>query len=308
MAIFWLGTLAVGLLATAANGLPTRDVAALPHLTAPHSVRTPPRGIPFVAATRSRSTRIPVVPETATLRAAPSPEGRSTAPLLFTAALAAGAAAAQWLRTATARHTAANHSLRPLLTAVPLAAGALLAPVPTDAPFPGFLTPGPAAAESKRQLATIAGSGFIFKDELKIEAFPDPKVPGVTVYLSDFERPITEKLSGDFFSDPLAAGLACAGQGAMEPAAPLPLVEELLTESKSLFAKTLRVDRVYDAEKKTVLYVVYNTRMDKNADTNKSRFKSAMCAVPLQPRPRPDALPPAPPVPPEPLPIAADAP
>jgi hypothetical protein len=31
----------------------------------------------------------------------------------------------------------------------------------------------------------------------------------------------------------------------------------------------------------TVVYVSYNTRLDKNDDSNKSRFKSSLCAVNL---------------------------
>jgi CreA protein len=41
-------------------------------------------------------------------------------------------------------------------------------------------------------------------------AFADPKVEGVTIYLADFERPINEKLSKDFFDDPSSTSLACA--------------------------------------------------------------------------------------------------
>lgn len=50
---------------------------------------------------------------------------------------------------------------------------------------------------------------------------------------------------------------------------------------KSLLFKTLRVQRVYDADTNTVVYVSFNTRLDKNADNNKSRFKSSLCAVNL---------------------------
>jgi len=42
------------------------------------------------------------------------------------------------------------------------------------------------------------------------------------------------------------------------------------------------VQRIYDAEKKTAIYVSFNTRLDKNDDTNKSRFKSSVCAVNLE--------------------------
>jgi catabolite regulation protein CreA len=58
--------------------------------------------------------------------------------------------------------------------------------------------------------------------------------------------------------------------------------EEVFEESRSLLFKTLRVQRIYDADKKTVVYVSFNTRLDKSDDTNKSRFKSSLCAVSLE--------------------------
>lgn len=39
------------------------------------------------------------------------------------------------------------------------------------------------------------------QDKLNVEAFSDPKVKGVTLYLSDFSRPVADKLmNGDMFS------------------------------------------------------------------------------------------------------------
>ena len=57
-------------------------------------------------------------------------------------------------------------------------------------------TPFPAhAGDDKRTVGEIQGSGLVFKDTLKVEAFSDPKVAGVQLYLSDFQRPVTEKLA-----------------------------------------------------------------------------------------------------------------
>ena len=47
------------------------------------------------------------------------------------------------------------------------------------------------AAEGSRTLGKISGSGLVFKDTLVVEAFDDPKVKGVTLYVSNFERPMT---------------------------------------------------------------------------------------------------------------------
>lgn len=115
--------------------------------------------------------------------------------------------------------------------------------------------------------------------------FTDPKVKGVVLYISNFDRPFTEKLGGNFFNDPAYASVACAKTGKEISIADTivtgPGGEEVFQESRSLLFKTLRVQRVYDTETNTVVYVSYNTRFDKNDDTNKSRFKSSLCAVNL---------------------------
>ena len=111
------------------------------------------------------------------------------------------------------------------------------------------------------------------------------KVKGVTLYVSNFQRPLTERLSKDFFNDPSYASVGCArSSGSVSIADNInmtPQGEEVFEESKSLLFKTLRVQRLYDKEKNTVVYVSFNTRLDKNEDSNKSRFKSSICAVNL---------------------------
>ena len=72
----------------------------------------------------------------------------------------------------------------------------------------------PANAADKRQIASITASGLVFKDKLIVDAFADPKVEGVTLYVSDFERPVVERVQKDFFSDPSQSGLACSRRGA----------------------------------------------------------------------------------------------
>ena len=71
----------------------------------------------------------------------------------------------------------------------------------------------PFPAHAARTIGEIQGSGLVFKDTLKVEAFDDPKVSGVQLYLSDFQRPATEKLAkGDLvrLPPPVAPGSACA--------------------------------------------------------------------------------------------------
>lgn len=141
-----------------------------------------------------------------------------------------------------------------------------------------------AVAAQSRLIGEIAGSGLVFKDTLNVESFDDPKVKGVSLYISSFQRPLNERVQKDFFSDPGFASVGCAKTGPVQVADNIAIGkggEEVFEESKSLLFKTLRVQRIYDKEKNTAVYISFNTRLDKNSDTNKSRFKSSTCAVNL---------------------------
>ena len=164
--------------------------------------------------------------------------------------------------------TVAKHA-----AAAALAAALALAPVSAH------------AIADKRTIGEIAGSGLVFKDTLKVEAFTDPKVPGVRLYLSDFSRPLTDRVAkGAFFSDPGSAGLACThdvrevvtvAKGASRSSDG----EEVFSESRSLLFKSLKVRRLVDEEGGTVVYAAFAAKIDASDDSNSSRFKSAMCAV-----------------------------
>jgi len=125
---------------------------------------------------------------------------------------------------------------------------------------------------------------LVFKDTLVVESFDDPKVKGVTLYVSNFERPLTERLSKDFFTEPSYASVTAVKTGPVEVADNIDKSEKgepVFEEKRSLLFKELRVQRIYDVEKNTVVYVSFNTRLDKSNDTNKSRFKSSITAISL---------------------------
>lgn len=147
--------------------------------------------------------------------------------------------------------------------------------------FCGYIPTGVADA---RQIGDIPTSGLIFKDSLRVSSFKDPKIPNVNLYLADFDRPLTDKLNSNFFDDPSSSSLACSSDGPIDPAnlqkiTPNKEGEEIFEESRNLFFKQIKVRRIYDKDSNTLVYVSYSTRFDKNADENKSRFKSSLCAV-----------------------------
>ena len=96
---------------------------------------------------------------------------------------------------------------------------------------------------------------------------------------------VTEKLSkGDLFSDPSQGGLTCSHNGKVVVSAEASRSgegEEVFSEARSLVFKALKVRRLVDEQGGNVVYAVYSQRLDKNEDSNNSRFKSNLCAVPV---------------------------
>lgn len=166
----------------------------------------------------------------------------------------------------------APHAFTNAVAALTLSASLTLSP----------LVSSPVLAAS-RVVGEVQTSGLVFKDTLRIEHFDDPKVDGVNLYLSDFQRPISEKLAkGDIFSDPSQGGLSCSKAGPVTVKAEASLSkegEEVFSESRSLVFKSLKVRRIIDREGKSIVYAVYSQRLDKGDDANNSRFKSNLCAV-----------------------------
>ena len=70
----------------------------------------------------------------------------------------------------------------------------------------------PAYAQDVRRIGEIPTSGFIFKDSLKLVAIKDPKIPGITIYLSDFDKSIVDKVMTPF-DDPSSSSVTCVQTG-----------------------------------------------------------------------------------------------
>ncbi|DBA92631.1 hypothetical protein WJX77_006854 [Trebouxia sp. C0004] len=153
---------------------------------------------------------------------------------------------------------------------------------------------GSAWATSK--VGEFAASGFIFKDSVEAVSVEDPDVKGVTIYISDFHRSLSDKLNKDFFNEPSQASVTCALTGPLQikdyKAISGPEGHEVFSERKgmSLFQnKTLRVRRLYDDKNNTLLYVAYSTRLDGSQNATGSRYKTSICALPVAPSVSPAA-------------------
>ncbi len=101
-------------------------------------------------------------------------------------------------------------------------------------------------------------------NEIKIEAFEDEKVQGVTCHMAHFDRSILDRLSkGDWFENPSNGSISCAVTG--------PVIignialdkngETVFKQRQSLVFKKLAVRRIYDREHDTLIYLVYSKRI-----------------------------------------------
>ena len=65
---------------------------------------------------------------------------------------------------------------------------------------------------------------------------------GVQLYVSDFQRPITERLQSDFFGDPALAAVTCLRTGKVPSTSPIPPADQpLMAAFCALFPRIARV-------------------------------------------------------------------
>ena len=132
-----------------------------------------------------------------------------------------------------------------------------------------------AAAEEIGEVSTV------FKwlgpnDKIVVEAFDDPKVEGVTCYLS---RAKTGGVKGGMglAEDRAEASIACRQVGAISFRAALKDGEEVFRERTSLVFKTMQVVRFFDHKRNTLVYLVYSDRVIEGSPQN------AVTAIPILP-------------------------
>ncbi|QYF93972.1 CreA family protein [Massilia sp. PAMC28688] len=93
-----------------------------------------------------------------------------------------------------------------------------------------------------------------------VEVFDDPRVTGVSCYLS---RAKTGGLKGavGLAEDKANASVACRQVGAIAFPGKLPRQEEVFTERASIFFKHVRVVRMVDPRRNALVYLVYSDRL-----------------------------------------------
>ena len=110
--------------------------------------------------------------------------------------------------------------------------------------------------------------------KIVIEAYDDPKVAGVTCYVS---RARTGGISGalGLAEDKAEASIACRQVGPISFSQPLPQREEVFSERMSVLFKRLRIVRMVDSKRNTLAYLTYSDRLIEGSPMN------SLTAVPV---------------------------
>lgn len=96
--------------------------------------------------------------------------------------------------------------------------------------------------------------------KIVVEAYDDPKVSGVTCYVS---RARTGGIKGalGLAEDRAEASIACRAVGPVGFPKPLPQQEEVFSERMSVLFKRLRIVRMVDAKRNALVYLTYSDRL-----------------------------------------------
>lgn len=105
-------------------------------------------------------------------------------------------------------------------------------------------------------------------NDIIVEAIEDPEVQGVTCHLAYFERGFIDRLAnGNWFEDPSNSAIECQQTG------PITIGdidrsedgEDVFRASRSIIFKTLRVKRIYDADRNTLVYISHGRELSQGS-------------------------------------------
>ncbi len=134
-----------------------------------------------------------------------------------------------------------------------------------------FAVSGPVSAQANKSERFLGDITTTFRltgsDKIRIEAFDDPKVKGVTCFTS---MAVTGGISGTLglAEDTSDVSLSCRQTGPISFTVPLKKGEDVFEKSRSLVFKTLKVERFYDDVTNTLVYVSSSRKVIKGSPKN----------------------------------------
>ena len=137
----------------------------------------------------------------------------------------------------------------------------------------------PAWADDAKRIGNVSTTFRLLgrNDRIVVDRYDDPKVEGVSCYLSRAETGGVKGTLG-LATDPNRFSIACRATGKVTVKGELPDNEVVFDERASFFFKEVRISRIVDREKKVLIYLVWSTQ---SVGAEGSPFNS-VTAVPLE--------------------------
>ena len=137
------------------------------------------------------------------------------------------------------------------------------------------LAAGSLVAEEIGEVSTVFK--FLAPDhKIVVEAFDDPKIDGITCYLSRADAGGFKSIVG-LDEDPSDAAINCKQVGPINVTDELEEGEQVFKKRTSLIFKAVQVVRFYDENRNVFVYLVYSDRLIEGSP------KNSVSAVPAMP-------------------------
>ena len=116
--------------------------------------------------------------------------------------------------------------------------------------------------------------------QVVVEAFDDPRVKGVACYVS---RARTGGIKGTLglAEDTADASVACRQVGEIAFEGPLREQEEVFSQSASILFKKVRIVRMVDARRNTLVYLVYSDKLIEGSPQNSVTAVPVPASIPI---------------------------
>jgi CreA protein len=107
-------------------------------------------------------------------------------------------------------------------------------------------------------------SNDLLGNEVMVEAFADPAIPGVVCHIAYFDRSALDRLrQGNWFENPSNSSVSCTRIGVINLAGARTsrAGEEIFSQRQSLFFKNVAVRRIIDLDHSTLVYVSHSREL-----------------------------------------------
>lgn len=105
-----------------------------------------------------------------------------------------------------------------------------------------------------KEIGEVETSGMFFKDSILIHSFNDPTLTGIACHVTYVDKSFS-------MDDPSDSAISCRQVASKITGNYRKNVTDVFSKSKNLFFKTMRVDRFYDSETNTLVYISYVRKM-----------------------------------------------